>query len=57
MKAMWEALEALLILHNILTEFRDNPYEIEGFNVEEEANLTLQGTRIFGFKMPQAVQE
>jgi len=36
LKSMWETVEVLLIIHNILTELGDNPYEIQGFNGEED---------------------
>ena len=29
-------IKSLLVLHNILQEFRDDPYEIEGFNGQED---------------------
>jgi len=35
-RQMWMFVESLLILHNILQEFGDDPYDIEGFNREEE---------------------
>jgi len=38
LKAMWETVEALLIVHNILTAFGDNPHDIQGFNGEEDAD-------------------
>jgi len=38
LKAMWETVEALLIVHNILTGLGDNPHEIQGFNGEEDAD-------------------
>jgi hypothetical protein len=34
-KAMWRFIESLMILHNILVEFGDDPEEIEGFNGQE----------------------
>jgi len=37
LKAIWEAV-ALLIVHNILMEFGDNPHDIRGFNGEEDAD-------------------
>ena len=36
LKSMWDTVEALLIIHNILTELGDSPYEIQGFNGEED---------------------
>jgi hypothetical protein len=37
---MWGFIEAPLVIHNILTEYGDDPYEIEGFNgQEDEDNL------------------
>ena len=35
-RQMWMFVESLLILHNILQEFGDDPYDIEGFNGQEE---------------------
>ena len=35
LKAMWETVEGLLILHSILTGFVDNPHDIQGFNEED----------------------
>ena len=35
LQRMWETVEAFMIIHNILTESGDNPYEIDGFNGED----------------------
>ncbi|KIJ43361.1 hypothetical protein M422DRAFT_253243 [Sphaerobolus stellatus SS14] len=36
LQQMWRIIESLIILHNILTEYGDDPSEIEGFNGEED---------------------
>ena len=36
LQSMWETVEALMVIHNILTESGDDPYEIDGFNGEED---------------------
>jgi len=38
-RQMWMFVESLLILHNILQEFGDDPYDIEKFNGQEEDDL------------------
>ena len=39
LRVMWRAVEALMIVHNILTECEDNPYDIQGFNGQEDVDL------------------
>ena len=36
MEQVWQFVESLLILHNILQEFGDDPFTIEGFNGNED---------------------
>jgi hypothetical protein len=33
---LWGFVEALLIMHNILIEYGDDPQDIEGFNGQED---------------------
>ena len=39
LRVMWSTVEALMIVHNILTECGDNPYDIQGFNGQEDVDL------------------
>ena len=42
---MFQTIEALMVIHNIVTEFADDPTTIRGFNGEEAADVrNLTGT-------------
>ena len=45
MEQVWQFVESLLIVHNILQEFGDDPFTIEGFNGNEDEDVLVHGAR------------
>jgi hypothetical protein len=47
-KEMYHLIEGLMIIHNILEEFRDDPTAIAGFNGLEDADVLQEYRRLDG---------